>query len=157
VARRRNVLLVETNQEIQSAITALLRGSPFRLSAYSDRWAAFRAMKRTRAFDVALIDQDMACIGVERSLFPSMLRHLKKDLDVIILSENYPAQKNSELATKGFREFLSKSELDSKLLRSLRATVPTAAQKAASIRAQKSKKARQRPAVAATRSYPHNN
>jgi len=124
VARRRNVLLVETNRDIQSAISELLRGTPFRLRAYSDRWAAFRALKRTREFDIVLIDKDMACIGVEQALFVSMLRNLKKDMDVIVLSESFPAQRSSELTLRGFKEYLSKAELDSRLLPALHSKLP---------------------------------
>ncbi len=125
MARRRNVLLVETNRDIQSAISGLLRGTPFRLCAYSDRWAAFRALKRTREFDIALIDKDMACIGVEQALFASMLQNLKKDMDVIVLSESFPAQKSSELTSRGFKEYLSKAELESRLLPALHSKLPT--------------------------------
>jgi len=124
VARRRNVLLVETNRDIQSAISELLRGTPFRLRAYSDRWAAFRALKRTREFDIVLIDKDMACIGVEQALFASMLRNLKKDMDVIVLSESFPAQRSSELTLRGFKEYLSKTELESRLLPALHSKLP---------------------------------
>ena len=98
----------------------MLRGTPFKLSAYSDRWAAFRALKRKREFDVAILDQDMACIGVEQALFASMLRHLKKDMEVIVISESFPADRNTDLVASGFREFLSKAELASKLLPVLR-------------------------------------
>ena len=120
MAQKRNVLLVETNREIQSAVDKILKGSPFKLAAYSDRWAAFRAMKRKRVFDIALIDSDMATIGVDRALYPAMLKELKKDLDVIVLSDQFPPQRNSDLLSCGFRQFLSKAELQSRLLHLLR-------------------------------------
>ena len=120
MAQKRNVLLVETNQEIHSVVDDILRGSPFSLAAYSDRWAAFRAMKRKREFDVVLIDSDMATIGVDRALFPSMLQELKSDIEVIVLSDQFPPQKNGDLLSGGFRNFLSKAELHSRLLPLLR-------------------------------------
>ena len=120
MAQKRNVLLVETNQEIQSTVNDSLRGSPFSLAAYSDRWAAFRAMKRKRTFDIVLIDSDMATIGVDRALFPSMLKALKTDLEVIVLSDQFPPQKNNDLLSGGFKKFLSKTELQSRLLPLLR-------------------------------------
>ncbi|MFH1550462.1 MAG: hypothetical protein ABIH04_07895, partial [Planctomycetota bacterium] len=87
-------------------------------------WAAFRALKRTREFDIVLIDKDMACIGVEQALFASMLRNLKKDMDVIVLSESFPAQRSSELTLRGFKEYLSKAELESRLLPALHSKLP---------------------------------
>ncbi len=126
MAQRRNVLLIETSRDTQSSIGTLLRGTPFKLSAYSDRWAAFRAMKRSRKFDIVLIDQDMAQIGYEQALFPSMLRHLNKDMSVIVLSEDFPVKKDSVLISNGFRNFISKAELDSKLLPTLRSQAPQA-------------------------------
>ena len=120
MAQRRNVLLIETSRNTQSSIDTLLRGTPFKLSAYSDRWAAFRAMKRSKKFDIVLIDKDMAQIGYEQALFPSMLQHLKKDMKVVVLSEDFPVKKDRVLVSNGFRNFLSKAELDSKLLPTLR-------------------------------------
>ena len=49
-----------------------------------------------------------------------MLKELKKDLDVIVLSDQFPPQRNNDLLSCGFRQFLSKAELQSRLLPLLR-------------------------------------
>lgn len=115
MSNQRKIILVETNQALHRYVEQLLRPYGVLVASYSDRWRAFRRIKRRREFDAVLIDKDLAGIGVLRTLFANMLRDLDQRMEFVVLVETPETLDSRPFDDNGYEHLLEKSDIPRRL------------------------------------------
>jgi DNA-binding NtrC family response regulator len=116
----RKIILVETDEGLQRRIEGLLAPLGVSVISFSDRWRAFRRIKRNRDYDAVLIDEDLAGIGVLRTLFANILHDLDAKMKFMVLIDSTDDFDPRPFEDNGYANLLPKSELASRLAGELR-------------------------------------
>ena len=146
MSNQRKIILVETNQALRRYVEQLLRPYDVLVASYSDRWRAFRRIKRRREFDAVLIDKDLAGIGVLRTLFANMLRDLDQRMEFVVLVETPETLDSRPFDDNGYKHLLEKSDIPRRLPGMLRQLIGIKKRKGA--RRRRGASARSRAATA---------
>lgn len=120
MADRRNIVLVETNENVQRRIEKILTPLGVSVTSFADRWRAFRKVKRNREYDAVIIDEDLAGIGVLRTLFANMIRDLDNSMKFVVLVDSYDGFDSRPFDDNGYQNLVHKAEIDRLLAREMK-------------------------------------
>lgn len=111
----RKIILVETDEGLQRRIEELLAPLGLSVTSFADRWRAFRKIKRNREYEAVLIDEDLAGIGVLRTLFANMMRDLDGNMKFVVLVDSTDEFDSRPFDEHGYENLLPKPDIPYRL------------------------------------------